>query len=83
MIDISLDLEIYTSLIKDCDIKIFLLSIFTRIIISRLSFDIIILSLNIRERDRRLINNTLNALTTSIKLYLFSYYYLNCVLYYS
>ena len=79
----SLDLKIYAFLIKDCDIKIFSLSIFIKTIISRLSLNIIILSLNIKERDRHLIDNTLNTLAINIKLYLFSCYYLNCVLYYS
>ena len=83
MINIDLDLEIYIFLIKDYDIKIFSLSIFIRAIISRLSLDVIILSFNIKERDRRLINSTLNTSATSIKLYLFPYYYLNYILYYS
>ena len=40
-------------------------------IISRLSFDVIISLLNIKERDRRLIDSTLNALAISIKLNFF------------
>ena len=80
MININLNLKIYTFLIKDYDIKIFSLSIFIRAIISRLFLGVIILSLNTKERDRRLINNTSNTLAISIKLYFFSYRNLNCVL---
>ena len=67
------NLKIYVFLIKDCDIKIFSLSIFIKIIISRLLFDVMISFLNIKKRDRRLINNVFNIITINIKFYFFFY----------
>ena len=49
IISAYLDSEIYISLRKDYDIKIFLLSIFIRVIILRFLFNIIISFLNTRK----------------------------------
>ena len=65
--------RICVSLIKNYDIKFFSLSMFIRVIILRLSFNVMILSFNIKKRDRRLINNVFNVITISIKLCLFFY----------
>ena len=62
------NLKIYLFLIKDYNIKIFLLLIFIKAIISRLLLSVIILSLNIKERDRRLIDIKSNTFATSIRL---------------
>ena len=62
-----LNSEIYAFLIKDCDIKIFSLFIFIKIIISYLFRYVNISFFNIKKRIRRLIKVKLNALTTNIK----------------
>ena len=49
MIDIYLNLKIYVFLIKNCDIKIFLLFIFINAIILYLLFNMIISSFNMRD----------------------------------
>ena len=67
------DLRICVFLIKVYNIKIFSLSIFIKTIISRLLFDIMISSFNIKKRDRRLINNVFNVIITNIKFCLFFY----------
>ena len=54
---------------KNCDIKIFLLSIFIKTIISHFLFDIMILFFDNNKRDRRLINNVFNIITINIKFY--------------
>ena len=63
-----LNSEIYAFLLKDYDIKIFLLFIFIEIIISCLSRYVNISFLNIKERIRRVIEIKFNASTTSIRL---------------
>ena len=62
-----LNSKIYAFLIKDCDIKIFSLFIFIKIIILCLSRYINISFFNIKKRIRRVIKVKLNALTTSIR----------------
>ena len=71
IINIYLNLEIYTFLIKDYNIKIFSLSISIKVIIIYFLFNIIILSFNNKERDYYLINNIFNTIAINIKLYLF------------
>ena len=61
------DSEICAFLIKNCDINIFSLFIFIRIIISCLFRYVNISFFNIKERIRRLIKVKLNALITNIK----------------
>ena len=56
---------------KNYDIKIFLLSIFIKIIILRLLFNIIISFFNIKKRNRRLINNIFNVIVINIKFCFF------------
>ena len=56
---------------KDCDIKIFLLLIFIKIIILRLSFNVMISFFNNKKRDRRLIDNVFNVIMINIKFFLF------------
>ena len=73
MIDNYLDLEIYTFLIKNCDIKIFSLSIFIKVRTSRFLIGVIIFSININKRDRLLIEDILNTSIMNIKFSLFSY----------
>ena len=73
IINTYLNLKIYVFLLKDYDIKIFLLSIFIKIIISHLLFDIIISFFNIKKRGRRLISDIFNVIITNIKLYFFLY----------
>ena len=73
IIDMYSNSRICVFLIKDCDIKIFSLSMFIKTIISRLSFDVMISFFNIKKRDRRLINNVFNAITINIKFCLFFY----------
>ena len=68
-----LNSRIYAFLIKDCDIKIFSLFIYIKIIISYLSFCVNILFFNIKKQIRRLIKIKFNALTMSIKLWFFYY----------
>ena len=62
-----LNSRIYAFLIKDCDIKIFLLFIFIKIIILYLFRCVNISFFNIKKRTRRLIEVKFNALTTNIK----------------
>ena len=83
MNNIYLDLKICVFLIKNYDIKNFLLFIFINAIISRLLFDIIISFFNIKNRDYRLIKNVFNIITINIKFYLFFYWNFNCVFHYS
>ena len=71
IVNTYLNLRICVFLIKDYDIKIFSLLMFIKIIISRLLFNIMISSFNIKERDRYLINNVFNVITTSIKFFFF------------
>ena len=58
-------------LIKDYNIKVFSLSIFIKIFISRLLFNVIISLFNIKKRNRYLINNVFNVIIINIKLYSF------------
>ena len=60
--------KIYAFLIKDCDINIFSLFIFIKIIISCLFYCVNISFFNIKERIRRLIKVKFNTSTASIKL---------------
>ena len=59
--------RIYAFLIKDCDIKIFSLFIFIKIIISCLLRYVNISFFNIKKRIRRVIEIKFNASTTSIR----------------
>ena len=63
-----LNSKIYAFLIKDCDINIFSLFIFIKIIISCLFRCVNISFFNIKKRIRHLIKIKFNASTTSIKL---------------
>ena len=73
IINTYLNLKICVFLIKDYDTKIFLLLIFIKTIISRLSFNIIISLFNIKKRDHHLINNVFNIITINIKFYFIFY----------
>ena len=73
IINTYLNLKICVFLIKDCDIKIFSLSMFIKIIISRLLFNVIISFFNIKKRGYYLIDNVFNIIIINIKFYLFSY----------
>ena len=82
IINTYLNSKICVFLIKDYDIKIFLLLIFIKAIILRLLFDVMILFLNIKKRDRYLINNAFNVITINIKFCLFFYQKFDYVFYY-
>ena len=82
IISAYLDLEIYISLIKDYNIKIFSLLISIKIVILRFLFSVVISPLNNRERGYYLINSVFNIIAISIRLYLFSYLIYNYILRY-
>ena len=67
---VYLSSKIYAFLTKDCDIKIFSLFIFIKIIISCLSHCVNISFFNIKERIRRVIKVKFNALTMNNNLLL-------------
>ena len=71
MINTYLNLKICVFLMKNYDIKIFLLFIFINVIISRLSFDVIISFFNMKDRDHYLIKGVFNVITINIKFFFF------------
>ena len=73
MIDTYSNLEICVFLMKDCDIKIFFLLVFINAITSRLLFDVIISSLNMKNRGYYLIKDVFNIVTINIRLCFFLY----------